>query len=222
MKKKIWRGRVVVFDFDNTITAFDVLDDMILRFSINEAWKALEEKWKRGKIGSKVCLKGQMAGIRITKQSLDRYLKKIKIDPYFKKLIKLLKANKIRMMILSDDFDYILNSILKNHGISGIKIYSNSLKIENDKLLTSFPLTDKACGTCGHCKTGSILSNIDRTKSVIYYIGDGASDICPAKHAEIVFAKGHLAEHLGKIGIRHIPIKNLKQVYGYFDKIFSN
>ena len=97
-------GRVVVFDFDNTITTYDVLDDIILRFSVNDAWKALEDKWKRGKIGSKECLKGQMAGIRITKENLDRYLKKIKLDPYFKKLIRLLGANKIRLMILIDYF----------------------------------------------------------------------------------------------------------------------
>ena len=214
-------GRVVVFDFDNTITTYDVLDDIILRFSVNDAWKALEDKWKRGKIGSKECLKGQMAGIRITKENLDRYLKKIKLDPYFKKLIRLLGANKIRMMILSDDFDYILKAVLKNHGVSGIPIYSNSLKVAGDRLITKFPFTDKACGICGHCKTGSILSKIDRKISVIYYIGDGASDICPAKHSEIVFAKGHLAEHLSKIGVRHIPIKGLKETYRYFYKLFS-
>jgi len=36
----------VFFDFDNTMTTSDVLDDVIRRFSINDKWIALENVWK--------------------------------------------------------------------------------------------------------------------------------------------------------------------------------
>ena len=33
---------MVFFDFDNTITTIDVIDDMLERFSKDDEWKALE------------------------------------------------------------------------------------------------------------------------------------------------------------------------------------
>lgn len=35
----------IFFDFDNTITTFDTIDDMIVRFSVNDKWKKLEYDW---------------------------------------------------------------------------------------------------------------------------------------------------------------------------------
>ena len=36
----------VYFDFDNTITKFDVLDAIIEQFSIDREWVAYEEDWR--------------------------------------------------------------------------------------------------------------------------------------------------------------------------------
>ncbi len=46
-KTKNLKNPVVFFDFDNTITTFDVLDDMLARFSRNDNWIKLEEQWKK-------------------------------------------------------------------------------------------------------------------------------------------------------------------------------
>ena len=90
-------GRAAVFfDFDNTITAFDVIDDMLIRFSKDDKWLDLEKQWKAKRIGSRKCLDGQVRGIRVSKDKLDKYLTKVEIDPYFKRLLKLLRARKIR------------------------------------------------------------------------------------------------------------------------------
>ena len=87
MEKGKQQNYIVFFDFDNTITTIDVIDDMLERFSGDDGWKDLEEKWKREEIGSRECLKGQVEGIGIDKEKLDNYLSTIKIDPYFKKLL---------------------------------------------------------------------------------------------------------------------------------------
>ena len=214
---------VAFFDFDNTITKIDIIDDMLLRFSKDDKWKALEEKWVCGQIGSRECLDGQIRGIRITKKRLDKYLLTIKLDPYFKRLKKFLDSRSIKTIILSDDFDYILKRILRNSGISNIKIYSNKLRIAGDRLMPEFPFTDKDCPRCGHCKEKNIkmLANVDKAPSVIYYIGDGLSDVCPAKYADMVFAKGYLLKYLKKERLSYIPFKGLKDVYKYFKRSLS-
>lgn len=204
----------VFFDFDNTITPFDILDDIIERFSVDRSWVKFEQLWKKGKIGSKKCLQGQLSSVRITKGSLEKYLSTIKVDPCFKRLFLLLKRRGVRPVILSDNFSFIIKYILRNNGIRGLRVYSNSLKFDKDRLLVSFPHTNISCFRCGHCKKNNLPGSNFRDK--IVYIGDGLSDICPAESSDIVFAKGSLLKHFKQNKISCIPFKDLSGVYRYF------
>ncbi|HNX90437.1 MAG TPA: MtnX-like HAD-IB family phosphatase [Candidatus Omnitrophota bacterium] len=219
MEAKIPKTHIVFFDFDNTITKFDVIDDMMPRFSKNDDWVELEKKWRANKIGSRECLKGQIEGMSVDKKNLDKYLAKIELDPYFKKLLRLLKTKNVKVVILSDNFDYILRNILKKHGITDMTIFSNKIGFNNGKIKTSFPYTNKTCKRrqCGHCKTNNLLANTG-TNCHITYVGDGLSDACPSKHAHTVFSKDDLTRHCRENNMKHIPIKNLKRVYNYFQE----
>ncbi len=208
---------VVFFDFDNTITKIDVLDDMLERFSRDDKWMRLEDEWKRGKIGSRQCLDGQMRGIRIGRRRLDRYLATVKLDPYFKKLLRLCDSKNMKTVILSDNFEYILNGILKKNGINGPDVYCNSLKISDDRLTPGFPYSDEKCGPCAHCKTKSMLANTAAGYMSIY-IGDGLSDLCPARKAGLVFAKSALQERLEEEKVPHIPFVCMRDIYRYFKR----
>lgn len=208
---------VLFFDFDNTITKFDVIDDMLERFSADDKWRTLEEKWIQGKIGSRQCLDGQMRGIRITKKKLDAYLSTIKLDPYFKKILKLCDAKNIKKVILSDNFYYIISKILKNNGINGLELYCNLIETRNGRLTPKFPHTGKHHGKCAHCKTKSLLANVDE-RSVAIYVGDGLSDVCPAKKADLVFAKSTLAKRLKAEKVPHIFFDGLSDVYEYLKR----
>ena len=99
---------VVFFDFDNTIATCDVFDNMLPRFSQDKLWVELEKQWRKGKIGSRACLEGQIKGLSITKEALDEYLAGIKLDPYFKRIVRGLTLRGIKTFVLSDNFDYIL------------------------------------------------------------------------------------------------------------------
>lgn len=208
---------VVFFDFDNTITTIDVIDDMLGRFSEDERWKELEGKWQREEIGSRECLKGQVEGIKIARKRFDDYLATVKIDPYFKKLLKFLKSHDIPALIVSDNFEYIIKSILKRNGISGIDIYSNRINFSGGRLNPDFPFTNEACGDCANCKKERVLST-RKGGALAVYIGDGRSDLCAARESDIVFAKDYLKDTMKKERRPHVPIDGLKDVYDYFQK----
>ncbi|MBN2453186.1 MAG: MtnX-like HAD-IB family phosphatase [Candidatus Omnitrophica bacterium] len=212
------RGKCVFFfDFDNTITKFDILDDMLERFSKDDNWMALEEKWKRGEIGSLECLDAQIRGIKITRGRLDSYLSGIKLDPSFKKILGLCDRNNTRKVILSDNFDYILKGILKNNGISGVDVYCNSLKLLKESLIPRFPYSGRCRKRCAHCKTGNLKANIGRnTRSI--YVGDGLSDLCPSKRTDLVFAKSSLRERLSSEKVPFVPFDDLSDVYKYLKR----
>ena len=208
----------VFFDFDNTITHFDVLDSVVERFSVDKKWMAFEDAWKKGKIGSKACLSGQLKSIRVKKGALDDYLTGIKVDPYFKKIIALLKKNKVAPVILSDSFSYFIKSILQSNGIKDIKVYSNEIKLSDGKLVPHFPHQHKSCRICGNCKTNHLPKGKLDERAIVY-VGDGLSDLCPSKNSDIVFAKGNLKKFLLKEGKPFISFSSLKNVYNFMRRM---
>ena len=73
---------------------------------------------------------------------------------------------------------------------------------------------------CGHCKKMNMRRFADESTLAIY-VGDGLSDRCASKEADVVFAKGQLKDYLKKEGVPHIPFDGLKDVYGYFKEGLS-
>ena len=204
----------VFFDFDNTITSFDILDDIIQRFSVNDDWLVLEKDWIDGKIGSRECLAGQLASVRVTKKTLTEYLSGIEVDHFFHRLLGLLKKSGVKPVIVSDSFSFVIRSILQNNGISGIRIYSNRLRFSKDRLLPLFEHTNQECRDCANCKKKHLIRLGEKNKKNIY-IGDGLSDVCPAGHADFVFAKGTLWERFKDKKQPCVKFRHLGDVYQF-------
>jgi len=205
----------IFIDFDNTITKGDVLNDLIARYSIRDDWMVLENAWALGEITTKECLSGQMNGVRIAKPELIEYLRKVRIDPFFSKLIELVRIKGIESSIVSDNFEPIIKVILENHGIKDLTVYANHLKIYRDRFFPSFPYQNPDCSFCAHCKKVHFMNDPHSKDAPVIYIGDGRSDICAAKEADIVFAKDKLLEYFKKHGLPCIEFNDLATVYDY-------
>jgi len=206
---------IVFFDFDNTITSFDVLDDIIEKFAVNTDWIAFENAWRRGQIGSRACLESQLQSVRATKKELLQYLSRIIIDPHFYNFLTMLKREEIKPIILSDNFSFIIETILRNNGIKGVMVYANDLRFYKDRLVPLFPYTNKYCSSCAHCKKKNLLKKDIRDK-IIIYIGDGLSDVCPCEYSDIVFAKEDLLNHFRKTKRLCLAFNNLEDINNYF------
>src|SRR2546423_5439290 len=71
----------VWIDFDGTLAGRDVLDDLIRRFSIDDSWKMIEERWQAGLIGSRQCLEQQLALLDLSNEELNGFLDSVPLDP---------------------------------------------------------------------------------------------------------------------------------------------
>jgi len=74
------------------------------------------------------------------------------------------------------------------------------------------------CGKCGTCKT-AILKRYRLLYKNIVYIGDGFSDICASKEADIVFAKNILYEKCLEAGKECILYNNFKEIKEILKKL---
>lgn len=208
------------FDFDNTITTSDVLDDVIRNFSINDDWISLEKDWVKGKIGTKECLREQLKNVRVSQKDLRNFLKSVKIDPYFSSFLAFLNQKNVQPVILSDNFVLIIRQILENHGIENLPIFANRLDFFKNRLIPFFPYDNPACPSCAHCKKTHLTE--DKIKdSTIVYVGDGRSDLCAARVSDIVFAKDSLLYSLKKEGKPCLEYNNFNDIYQYLTSKFS-
>ena len=202
-------------DFDGTITKKDTLNNF-LRLYADEKWLEIEAQWENGEIGSRECLTEQMKFVPdMTEEKLEKFLSSIEIDEYFREFLDLIKEYNIDFYIVSDGFDYFINKVLEKNGIRGLKIFSNRLTFSDGKFLTGFPYNEADCSiSAGVCKCNIIKKYANVTKPV-FYIGDGVSDFCASKTADVLFAKGRLLEYCKKNNIAEkglIRISSFKDV----------
>ncbi|MFI5336913.1 MAG: MtnX-like HAD-IB family phosphatase [Opitutales bacterium] len=211
-------GYRVFIDFDNTISRGDVLDGLIERFAADEGWHELEDEWAAGRIGARACLDGQMRMLRGTWPQIQRHLDGVVLDPGFGELRDLLRREQVDLAIVSDNFDLFIAAILRRCGLADVPVFANHVEFAGDLLQPSFPYYNPDCPGCAHCKkTHFVPRGPDRRRVV--YIGDGQSDLCPARHADIVFAKASLLSHLQQEGISCHAFDHLTAVASTLQKL---
>jgi len=201
----------VWIDFDGTITQKDVLDALIDRFAVDESWKEIEQEWNRGEIGSYECLRRQFSLLRISQGELEQFLQTIPVDPGWPMLKGLLENNEVPFGILSDGVETFIQSILRLEG-EEIAVRSNAIRHDGNKIALLCPHFVVTCmSRAAHCKCASANALRVEDRWTIY-IGDGRSDLCAARKADVVFAKSVLARELSREGVRYFGFQNLSDV----------
>ncbi len=211
----------VWLDFDGTISRKDVLDELIRNYAVNESWRLIEERWLSGLIGSRECLAQEFSLIKISLSDLNEFLDRVELDPGIGSLLALLRANKVPVAILSDGVERFIRRILLRHGIGNINIRANKISHRAGRLSLSCPHASSECvSEAAHCKCASANALRHPARKTIY-IGDGRSDLCPARSADWVFAKGVLAKALSQEHIPFISYVTLQDVTATLSRSWS-
>lgn len=195
-------------DFDGTVTNLDCTDLILSKFA-DPAWEEIETLWQSGQIGSLECLARQSELINATPEDITNLLSSVAIDDYFVEFVNFCRTSNLPLNILSDGYDFSINNILKRLGIDNLKVIANNLQYcGNSKFKLAFPYSNPNClSQSGNCK----CSQADKSFSTIL-IGDGKSDFCLAKRADIVIAKSSLLKFCQDQNIDHFAFQNFNDV----------
>jgi 2-hydroxy-3-keto-5-methylthiopentenyl-1-phosphate phosphatase len=210
------KNKLVLVDFDGTITKNDVGALLFNSFSKEKSRKIVSE-WLKGKISSKECLQKECELIQITKTQLKNFALSQKIDEHFTDFVDLCKRKGVDLVILSDGLDYYIRLILRKYHLENIPFYSNTLRFEGKRPVPEFPYYDQGCGNCGNCKKYH-LRNLRRPKQKVVYIGDGLSDKCAIGEADFVFAKNDLKSFCEKEKISYFKFNDFRDVISVFSR----
>jgi len=180
------RKPALFFDFDNTLTTGDILDQVIEEFSPNELWHDWENSWEDGHLPARDCLRLQIENLRVTREELFRFLSQVRVDPVFAAIVDWAKARQVDVNIVSDSFLPLIHHILLNNGIDVVPVFANDLGFSGDRLIPAFPFYDPACARSANAKARHLAPYRGHT---IIFAGDGHSDLDAALAADVVFAK---------------------------------
>jgi 2-hydroxy-3-keto-5-methylthiopentenyl-1-phosphate phosphatase len=206
------RKPVLFFDFDNTLTSGDVLDQVIERFSPNEAWRDWENAWEQGHLSARDCLRYQIENLRVPREMLLEYLLQVRVDPVFSGILDWARPRQVGVNIVSDSFQPLILHILRNNGIEGVPVFANGLEFSGERLIPTFPFSDPACGRSANAKARHLAPY--RSHRIVF-AGDGRSDLDAALAADVIFAKSTLARELAAIRVAFRPFETLEPVLNY-------
>lgn len=190
------RFDTIYCDFDGTITKRDSVNEFFELYAPN--WTDSEKLWIEGKISSRENAIIQVGLLNdVSQKQLDDYINSIEIDDYFLDFVDYLKSKNINLTILSDGFDLFIQKILERYNLD-IPYYANKLIYKNGKFSIEFPYYNENCNKkAGMCKCQKVRENS------FCYIGDGTSDLCIAKRADVLFATKNLHKYCEKNLIKH-------------------
>jgi 2,3-diketo-5-methylthio-1-phosphopentane phosphatase len=202
--------RVVLIDFDGTITLTDTLNSILKNFAI-DSWKEIEDQWLKGTITTIACLELQVALICASPNTLFQHVREIPIDEGIHSLINYTSKNAIPFEIVSDGLRTFIYDYLSSHDIHGITIHSNDIDLTQSPYRMVFPNKNHLHASCATCK-GKIVERFQNQGYEVVFVGDGHSDRCAVKSADLVFAKDSLANFCIESQIPFHPYKNLHDV----------
>jgi 2,3-diketo-5-methylthio-1-phosphopentane phosphatase len=208
-KNEPFHPAVILCDFDGTITPLDHSNFIFLRFAASGL--TYVEQWEKGLITTRQQIDRTFATMEVGPDEVAAALKEISIEPTFKELITFAYRNDLGLAIVSDGLDWPIEVILSQHGIPDLPVYSNHMTFEGKRPVCTYPWYDSSTPTSGICKP-LIVRQYRQKGSRIVYIGDGRSDREAAREADLVFAKGDLAEYCRADGVGFLPFDTFTDV----------
>ena len=202
----------VLVDFDGTACAHDVALHLLQEFG-RDGWAPYDDQIDAGTIGLREGIVAQAALLDADDMTMLRYvLSHCEMDPTFRPFAEWCASFGVPVTLVSDGFGFYIAPLLRAHGIDGVDVITNTWRRDGDgvpglDLRNGHP----ECVGCGTCKLQAVVTARDALGPVAF-IGDGASDRFGALYADIVFAKGHLAETCEREGVPFEPWTSFDEV----------
>jgi 2,3-diketo-5-methylthio-1-phosphopentane phosphatase len=209
---------LVLCDFDGTVCTVD-MGNKILNHFTDEGWDEIDRAYSGGEMGSLEAYRKVSSLLKVSKSEAERFIHAYaRIDPGFSGFREFCQENGMDMKIVSDGLDFYIRAVLEKHGLEDMEFFSNALVFREDgTLFIDFPSVNGDCNWCGTCKS-QVLQRHRKFYDQIIYIGDGYSDVCPSKNADVVFAKDILYSTCLKNGVPCIYYGNFGDIQKYFNE----
>jgi HAD superfamily phosphoserine phosphatase-like hydrolase len=209
-------------DYDGTLTTHEVNEIILQRF-VGDAWRPLEAEAQAGRMSHAEVFDRQIGLIRAPRpELLGALAAEARPTPGLPGFLTELDARGGRSVIVSAGVREAIDAVWAREGLPPVELHASELVGGGPeggppyRLAFSEVLGD--CPRCGPraCK-GAALRSLRRPGEPVLVFGDGASDVCPARAADLTFARAHLAERCAAEGLEWRPLRDFTTVWSEVD-----
>lgn len=213
---------LALIDYDGTITTHEC-NEIVLQHFVGDAWRPLEEEAFADRMSHAEAFDRQIGLIRAPRaEVIGRLLEMAEPMPGLRDFFTALQTRDGRSAIVSAGLREAIEAFWRREELPPMRLFASELvgagadggppyHLEFSDALGDCP----RCGLAG-CKA-AILRALRRPGDVVMVFGDGPSDVCPAREADITFARGHLAERCEAEGLEWRPLTDFRTVIGEVD-----
>jgi len=187
---------VVLTDWDGTITTYDSNDYMtdFLGYG-KEKRRAGNLEILSGRVTFRDAFREMLESVNQNGHTFEECKKalkeNIKLDSGFKEFFRYCKSQDIPVIVVSSGMEPLIRAVLSNllgDDANDIEIISNSVDVHEDGSW-NIKFRHPASGY-GHDKSQAILPYRKLANPpLLFFFGDGVSDLSAAKHADVLFVK---------------------------------
>jgi 2-hydroxy-3-keto-5-methylthiopentenyl-1-phosphate phosphatase len=204
----------LVLDFDGTLAASDVGDDLCEAFAPPE-WLEIDQQWLRREISLPEAQRRMWALVRATPRQVDEFLAtRAALRPGLDALLDEAERLGMPIVLASGGFDFYIERMLGEARLGRLAAaYYNRGELRAGGIEVSFPWDRFDCGTCAVCK-GLVCRAHRPPGGRVVFVGDGSSDACALAEADRSFVvRGSLLERLAaERGCSVTPFDDLAEV----------
>jgi len=201
---------LVQCDFDGTITEEDISFFLLDAFAQGD-WRRLLRDYKEHRISVGKFNTKAFAMVKTDKPTLLEAIKgKIQVRAGFHELVNHCLRKGFKLVIVSNGLDFYIEAILKDLGLNNIEVHAAKASFNPEGMKVQYIGPDGERLEDGF-KEAYIKSFLKLGYSVIY-VGNGDSDVTPARQAHHVFATGELLKYFRENNLHCQPFETFVDV----------
>ena len=205
------RRLLAFLDYDGTATTREC-NEVVLQALVGDAWRPFEDEVRAGRMGHAECFDRQIGLVEAPRaELLGAMSAAAEPAPGLAAFLAAVRGGGGRAVVVSAGFREVIEEFWGRHGLPEVELVASELDGSGPSGGPPYRVAySPRLGDCPRCGPGSckaaVLRELRRPGDTVWVFGDGASDLCPAREADLVFARGHLAELCAAEGLPWRPL----------------
>lgn len=197
-------------DFDGTVTENDV-SFLLLDAFANGDWRQWLKQYREGKINVGRFNTEAFAMVKADRQSLvDVVQRQAKVRPGFHELVNYCHRRGFRFVIVSNGLDFYIDVILNSLRVKDTEVFAAQTQFSAESIKVKYVGPD---GSQLHDAFKESYARLFQEKGYrVIYVGNGFSDMPPAKLADWIFARDELLSLCREANLNHTPFNDFNDV----------
>lgn len=214
------KNPAVLCDFDDTTAVENVAELLLDHFSEDGAWRGLRRQAQESLISFREYQQRAFEGTGAGRDEMKAVVKaKATLRPCFKELWEYCRAREVPLAIVTVGLDFYVDALLEREGLEDVPRYAVTTRFNHQGISFEYPYpwegsggSDReVCLRWGSCKC-RVLEGYAKQGHSLVYVGDGRSDYCPATIADLVFARGQLAQLCRENEVEYLEFEDFGDV----------